>query len=305
MHSSGLRPELPKDATPAEDSQLGIFSDHSFGEVERTKSYEEAKERLSLQQDQISAFEPAMESVASAPVSEDVDETSTTSCFARFVKSWKFEAFFASVLVSNAIFLGVQTQWTSMHLDNDLPAAFLTMQMAYAILFILEILLRLAAWGPTGFFCAKDWAWHLLDIVVSATAVLDLAAVVAGMEAKPSSSSSGFRLLRIMKIARLARAIRMVKVLRFIRALRVLVFSILYTLRSLVWSLVLLLVIIYAFSILFSDAAIDHALESGLAERLGCRYPEVSLKGTGRLLLLLVMSSRLGEPDERAWRTVI
>eukprot|EP00913_Durusdinium_trenchii_P006954 g6540.t2 len=64
-----------------------------------------------------------------------------------------------------------------------------------------------------------------------------------------------------MKIARLARAIRVVKVLRFIRAMRVLVFSILNTLRSLVWSLVLLFVIIYSFGILFADATIDHILE--------------------------------------------
>lgn len=51
------------------------------------------------------------------------------------------------------------------------------------------------------------------------------------------------------------------KVLRFIRAMRVLVFSILNTLRSLVWSLVLLFVIIYSFGILFADATIDHILE--------------------------------------------
>ena len=212
-----------------------------------------------------------MEKANSMPLSvEAIEDPSTTSRFTSCVKSWRFESFFAGVLVSNAIFLGVQTQWTSLHLQEDLPGVFLTLQMIYAVLFILEILLRLAAWGPLGFFCATDWAWHLLDILVSATAVLDLAAVVAGIEAKPSSSSSGFRLLRIMKIARLARAIRMVKVLRFIRALRVLVFSILYTLRSLVWSLVLLLVIIYAFSILFSDAAIDHALENNLVARLVC-----------------------------------
>ena len=241
----------------------------SVADLDRSKSYEIAKERLSQQQ-KLNGLEPVMESLASLPSeTEGIDEALSGSRFEWCVKSWKFESFFATVLVSNAIFLGIQTQWTSLHMQDSLPTAFLVLQMVYAMLFILEILLRLAAWGPRGFFCAADWPWHLLDVLVSATAVLDLVAVVAGIEAKPSSSSSGFRLLRIMKIARLARAIRMVKVLRFIRALRVLVFSILHTLRSLIWSLVLLLVIIYAFSILFSDAAIDHVLENDLDEKLG------------------------------------
>ena len=48
-----------------------------------------------------------------------------------------------------------------------------------------------------------------------------------------------------------------VQVLRFIRALRVLVFSIIHTMRSLVWSLVLLLVIMYSFGILFLSVETD------------------------------------------------
>ncbi|CAE7556720.1 CAC [Symbiodinium necroappetens] len=273
--SAGLQPLVEPEATKHAVAaavtaditlQAGTVSEVAAPtDIDRSSSYEIAKEQLSLPQDHLMALEPVLEKAASMPLSvEAIEDPSTASRFRSCVKSWRFESFFAGVLVSNAIFLGVQTQWTSQHLQEDLPGVFLTLQMIYAVLFILEILLRLAAWGPLGFFCATDWAWHLLDILVSATAVLDLAAVVAGIEAKPSSSSSGFRLLRIMKIARLARAIRMVKVLRFIRALRVLVFSILYTLRSLVWSLVLLLVIIYAFSILFSDATIDHALENNL-----------------------------------------
>ena len=65
--------------------------------------------------------------------------------------------------------------------------------------------------GP-GYICSSDWAWHLLDIFVSTSAVLDVASTVAGLEASlTGGSNSGFRLLRIMKIARLARAIRVVK----------------------------------------------------------------------------------------------
>ena len=268
-----MRQLVASDAALQHESLVTSGRENHLFDLDRSKSHEIARVQLSLQQKL--QTQPAVKSMVSLPLPpEPVDEVMARSRFEQCVKSWRFESFFATVLVSNAIFLGIQTQYTSMHLQEDLPNSFLVLQVCYAVLFILEILLRLAAWGPRGFFCASDWAWHLLDILVSGTAVLDLAAVVAGIEAKPSSSSSGFRLLRIMKIARLARAIRMVKVLRFIRALRVLVFSILHTLRSLVWSLVLLLVIIYAFSTLFSDAAVDHALENGLVEMLASRSLE-------------------------------
>eukprot|EP00438_Fugacium_kawagutii_P020653 Skav217353 [mRNA] locus=scaffold4442:45670:52138:+ [translate_table: standard] len=174
---------------------------------------------------------------------------------------WKLEIFFSVVIISNAVLLGVQTEWAARNFTTEEPLAFTLIQTAYAVLFVVEIMWRISLSGCKAYLCSNDWAWHLLDVVVTISAVFDVLASFLGFAtAMGGSRGSGFRLLRVMKIARLVRAIRIVKaleassprweVLRFIRALRVLVFSIIHTMRSLVWSLVLLFVIMYSFGIL-------------------------------------------------------
>ncbi|CAJ1344633.1 unnamed protein product [Effrenium voratum] len=278
-HTETLNPEteaLDLDMAPSRRNS------HSSDEspLDETASYELAKLRSSLHHQK-------RLNEANEAESEPAQQPETERCLKReCLTTWQFESFFAAVLVSNAIFLGVQTEWTSANLHAEQPTAFAVLQTVYAALFIAEIVLRIAARGIRAYICSSDWAWHFLDIFVSVSAVLDVVTMFLGNDAAPTgSSSSGFRLLRIMKIARLARAIRVVKVLRFIRALRVLVYSILHTLRSLVWSLVLLLVIIYSFGILFADATIDHLLEDteipahvseGLAEHFGSLFASMN-----------------------------
>jgi len=65
---------------------------------------------------------------------------------------------------------------------------------------------------------------------------------------------------------------RIVKVVRFIRSLRSLVYSIMYTLRSLAWSMLLLMLIIYVFAIVFTDAVTQH-----LIDRLGEEHTPTEL----------------------------
>ncbi|CAJ1369090.1 unnamed protein product [Effrenium voratum] len=64
-------------------------------------------------------------------------------------------------------------------------------------------------------------------------------------------------MLRVLKLARSVRGLKIIRMLRFIRPLRILLFSIAITLKSLVWSVALLLLIIYLFSILFADAYLN------------------------------------------------
>ena len=78
-----------------------------------------------------------------------------------------------------------------------------------------------------------------------------------------SFASGSLRILRILRLARSARGLRVVRLLRFIRPLRLLVFSIAVTLKSLIWSVILLFIIIYLFSILFADANLAHFTSEG------------------------------------------
>jgi hypothetical protein len=65
------------------------------------------------------------------------------------------------------------------------------------------------------------------------------------------------RIIRVLRIARLLRIIRIAGIVRFIHALRTFIYSILATLRSLVWAMVLLFLIVYVFGVFFTQRAHD------------------------------------------------
>ena len=62
------------------------------------------------------------------------------------------------------------------------------------------------------------------------------------------------------------KVVRVFRVVKFFRSLRTLVQSLMGTMKSLFWAMILLALIIYIFSILFTDAVIDYVRESGVVE---------------------------------------
>ena len=80
----------------------------------------------------------------------------------------------------------------------------------------------------------------------------------------------------MFKITRLLQVVRSLRIVRFIGALRALVSSVIDTTRQLVWALILLVLVIYSFAILFTDACQDHMFRVGhdevMSEHFGSVY---------------------------------
>jgi len=57
------------------------------------------------------------------------------------------------------------------------------------------------------------------------------------------------------------RTLRMVRLIRFVRGLRTLIHSVLVTMKSLVWAMVLMFMIFYGFGVAFVQAVVDHYAE--------------------------------------------
>jgi len=97
-------------------------------------------------------------------------------------------------------------------------------------------------------------------MVVSSVAEM-IADIAIRTSSSPDSNSAGshsIRMIRILRSARLIRVLRIVRIVRFVRSLRTLVFSIIGTLRTLGWAMLLLLLIIYFFAVLFTQGMADH-----------------------------------------------
>jgi len=178
-----------------------------------------------------------------------------------FVDSHHFELFFAVTIISNAMYMGVEVDFTSP--GQDTPVEFTVIRSVYTTLFTVELILRLLAQG-CHFFRSEQWGWNCLDMLIVSSSVIETFLEIirhVGSEHMGSiQSMSHIRLVRIIRITRLLRVFRITRIVRFVRALRTLVYSIIGTLKSLVWALLLLFMIIYVFAIIFTQATVDYML---------------------------------------------
>lgn len=194
----------------------------------------------------------------------------------KIVKSTVFEMFFALVVVLNSVFIGIEVEVSISSFATRPPEIYLA-QYIFACLFTVELALR---WGAAGwkFFFSDDWAWSWFDLFVVLTSIWEvvLDMLYSGPAADDSSSRlsgmSGLRTFRIIRITRIAKTIRLLRMFRMVLALRTLIASIVNTLKSLLWALVLLGLIVYVFSVLFCQAVSSHMLDP-----LAAQLPEREL----------------------------
>eukprot|EP00439_Symbiodinium_sp_Y106_P001418 s5220_g1.t1 len=174
------------------------------------------------------------------------------------VHSSYFDAFFTLVVIANTAFIGFDVQYTIWN-EGVQPAFFFTGNYVFSALFAVELFLRLYVerWA---LYCGEDWMWGWLDTFIVLTALWDIVADVwmASQEGAESvADMSGLRAFRIIRITRIVKAVRLMRIFRFVMALRMLVASIVNTLKSLFWALVLLILIVYVFGVIFSQAVND------------------------------------------------
>ncbi|CAJ1405752.1 unnamed protein product [Effrenium voratum] len=200
----------------------------------------------------------------------NASDAPSTSWSQRLVDWPGFDIFFALVVVTNSIFIGLEVQH-SINPEDQGTAVFQIAGACYTALFTLELILRLLANGCRRFYCSEDWAWGFLDTFIVLTSLWEAAMdVLQALTSQDGTSSvgaiSGLKAFRIIRITRIFKTVRLMRIFRFVMALRMLITSIFHTLKSLFWALVLLFLIVYVFAVLFVQAVSDYKLDAGNAE---------------------------------------
>jgi len=172
------------------------------------------------------------------------------------VRSGGFELIMSILIMSNVIYCGVEVEYLAQTKLNEPPVAFRWVSLLFTIAFTMELILRLASEGRDFVKRPNRW-WNLFDSFLVAVALADVA--FGGAE----DSSGGMTSLRVMRMVRVVRVLRIARIMRHFRSLRILISSVLHTLRSLGWTMVLLGMITYVFGILFTQAATQHLIEDG------------------------------------------
>lgn len=164
------------------------------------------------------------------------------------VTSHVSNAFFALVVLSNSMYLGVQLEYHAVVKDSSADAIFLYIHLVYAVLFTIEVGLRLLADGFFTYFCSAEWAWNILDVFIVSSSWIELIIDVltpGDPETPNRGTNTNLRLIRLLRVGRLFRVVRIIRVVRLFRSLRTLVQSLVGTLKTLFWALLLLFLIMH------------------------------------------------------------
>mmetsp|Transcript_8307 Transcript_8307/g.19538 ORF Transcript_8307/g.19538 Transcript_8307/m.19538 type:complete len:644 (-) Transcript_8307:194-2125(-) len=168
------------------------------------------------------------------------------------LESWWAEGLCAFVIFTNCIIIGVETNVVAETGSQKSPEIFTVLDTCYTIFFFLELLVRLGAYGVS-FFWGTSLLWNYLDMLIVLPSMVQL--LVSTIWHYEAEIGGSMTVVRVLRITRVFRVIRVVKVMKFVRSLRQLVESIMFTMKSLAWSMLLLVAIIYVFAIMFTDAS--------------------------------------------------
>lgn len=177
-------------------------------------------------------------------------------------KSTRFEFFILLAILTNSIFIGIEVNYLATSGRMQSPPHFYVIQHMYSVIFLSELVLRI--WiHQRNFFLPEVRGWNIFDTMLVLCSLLEASIDImevspGGYGVKQLDNMGSLRIARIFRVTRVVRIFRISRVVRFVQALRTLVYSIVCSLKSVVWALLLLLLIIYCFAILFTQAVVDH-----------------------------------------------
>eukprot|EP00929_Paragymnodinium_shiwhaense_P063056 TRINITY_DN31529_c0_g1_i1.p1 TRINITY_DN31529_c0_g1~~TRINITY_DN31529_c0_g1_i1.p1 ORF type:complete len:729 (-),score=102.76 TRINITY_DN31529_c0_g1_i1:58-2244(-) len=172
---------------------------------------------------------------------------------AGMVASTTFDYVFAVLIMLNAVFIGLQVDMP------DQAESLSSVQLFFTFAFLIEVILRVTAAGRR-FFTDEARVWNLVDTTIVLLSIFELLSDLFLDQNKHNVS-----VIRLARFMRIVKFVRIIRLTRFFRSLRILVQSIFATLKSLVWAMFLLCMIMYLWGVIFTQAVTDYLVQ-GRAE---------------------------------------
>ncbi|CAK0798129.1 unnamed protein product [Prorocentrum cordatum] len=184
----------------------------------------------------------------------------------KYVKSRWFDCMVTLAIVFNSLVIGVEVQLRPT--SNTTSKWFDHIEVVFTMVFTVEIIVRLSVYRSRFLTDNDERWWNAFDLILIVAAWVDLLL-------NHSNTESGVLFSKIGRLVRMFRIIRVIRTVRFIAQLRVLLLMIMGTLQSLFWLLVILLGMIYAFSIILTQGATDYM--DSLDNQVPTDHEDVSL----------------------------
>ncbi|CAK0877442.1 unnamed protein product [Prorocentrum cordatum] len=246
-------------------SQLSIFSKHVRSQFAKMNSQSSAESATASQTAEMKFNDMVRKSMTFTDglrTSSRSLQQSEKRPFASFVKSRCFAVASALLIIMSTLLIGIETQVLSAlshqgsdsdHLLNVLSAA----NYILTFMFTVEVVLRIHVLGVMH---PRDRMWNCFDIIILSLALVEVALdifvhTLAGNERNPFDHGGMAKMLRLFRLTRL---LRIVRTFRQLKPLRVLVHSIVSAGKSVFWALMLLIMIVFAFGVILTQAVTQH-----------------------------------------------
>jgi len=185
--------------------------------------------------------------------------TSLREQMQRLIGSRKFDNLMIALITLNAIVIAVQVDYVVKSPTRVTPAVFRVFDLSFAMMFTIELGLRVFV-DRCRFLYPRHarFTWNLLDTFLVLVVIFDEVCQLMSVEALDVSSAKMVRLLR------LARIVRVLRLVREFHDLEVMVMGILSSLKSLVWAMVLLGMIVFMFAAVFMEFVTNELINHGV-----------------------------------------
>jgi hypothetical protein len=157
------------------------------------------------------------------------------------------------LIVANSLFLGCQVQHEALYRS---PLRWnLEVEAFFCTAFTLELLMKFYA-GRRRFLFGSEASWNWFDVLVVVLMLFDMiVSVTVDDTSGVWAQASGLRILRVLRVIRFLRSVRQ---LQFFSQLRIMVQSIMFSFRPLLWASIVLLGMFFVFGICLTQGVVDY-----------------------------------------------
>jgi len=190
-----------------------------------------------------------------------------------------FEKITMSVIFFNAIWIGIDIEFNHADILAEADPGFILVENFFCCFFFGELVLRYLIYTKT-YYALRD-IWFLFDfflliLMVVETWVMPLVHLFS--EGPAGAATGGISVLRVARIMRVLRTARMARLVRLMPELMILVKGMMVAFRSVFFTLLLLMLVTYVFSVAFMQFGRGTALEETFFNSMGTAISTLMLK---------------------------
>jgi hypothetical protein len=186
------------------------------------------------------------------------------------VRSQSFDLLVSAIVVMNILTLAWQIDYAGRYFPEEKPFGFKVAEVVFCIIYCVELVMRVTVFGLSYWYGPNINWFNCFDSSLVVLQVADLLyPVIVGSDKKVSTKAT--LCLRILRMARFARISR---ILHLVPNFRMLVISILFSLKSLLWVILLISISTLIFGTVLTSLVTDYRIDTEAEAAHGQRLLE-------------------------------